>query len=119
MNLLVFGASGSAGHELVRQSLEQGHVVTAFVRNPAKLTVKHQNLKAFQGDVKDIVPVERAVTGQGAVLCALGVSRPLKRDPVVVEGIAISSRQWRRPAYDASCICRSSVSEKAERMRGS
>jgi uncharacterized protein YbjT (DUF2867 family) len=38
MKLLVFGATGGTGREVVAQALGQGHVVTAFVRNPAALT---------------------------------------------------------------------------------
>ena len=87
MNLVIFGASGATGRELVEQSLAQGHVVTAFVRNPAKLTSRHERLKIIQGDVRDFASVEQAVKGQEAVLSALGVTKPLNSDPVVVEGI--------------------------------
>jgi putative NADH-flavin reductase len=72
MNLLIFGATGSIGSQLVKQALEQGHIVTAFARNLAKLDVRHENLKLFQGDVLDIGAVEKAMQGQDAVLCSLG-----------------------------------------------
>jgi len=87
MNILVFGASGKTGHELVRQGLLQGHYVTAFVRNPGKLTVKNDRLRVVQGDVKDLAAVSSAMKDQDAVLSALGVSKPLKSDPLVIEGI--------------------------------
>ena len=87
MNLLIFGAAGKTGHELVRQALAQGHAVSAFVRNPSKLSVTHENLKIVQGDVKDYSSIESAIKGHDAVLSALGVSKPLKRDPIVVEGV--------------------------------
>ncbi|NDJ19449.1 NAD(P)-dependent oxidoreductase [Myxacorys almedinensis] len=72
MKVLIFGATGSIGRQLVQQALEQGHLVTAFVRNPAKLNLQHANLKIVQGDVLDSVAVEQAVQGQDAVLCSLG-----------------------------------------------
>lgn len=54
MNLLIFGASGETGHELVKQALAQGHEVTAFVRDSAKLDdIQRVNLKTVQGDVTD------------------------------------------------------------------
>lgn len=87
MNILVFGASGKTGHEIVQQGLHQGHYVTAFVRNPAKLTITNDRLKVVQGNVKDPAAVAAAVKNQDAVLSALGVSKPLKSDPVVIEGI--------------------------------
>ncbi len=37
MNIIIFGATGGTGQELVKQALEQGHTVTAFVR-PVNLT---------------------------------------------------------------------------------
>jgi putative NADH-flavin reductase len=75
MKLVIFGATGSVGRQLVEQALAQGHGVTALVRNPAKLDLKHPNLKVVQGDVMDLASVEKVVQGQEAVLCALGAGR--------------------------------------------
>jgi putative NADH-flavin reductase len=72
MKLLIIGSTGSIGRHLVTQALEQGHTVTAFVRDPARLEIKHSNLTTVQGDALDPVSVERAVEGHDAVLCALG-----------------------------------------------
>ncbi|NET02378.1 MAG: SDR family oxidoreductase [Sphaerospermopsis sp. SIO1G2] len=77
MKLLIFGASGNTGKEVVKQALEQGHNVTAFVRNPEKLDITHPHLSFFQGDVMDIVSVQKAVQGQEAVLCLLGAGKKL------------------------------------------
>ncbi len=74
MKVLIFGSTGSIGREVVRQALEQGHTVTAFTRNPAKLDINSANLKVLQGDVMDLAAVEHAVQGQDAVLCVLGSS---------------------------------------------
>ena len=35
--LIILGASGSLGSQVVRQALAAGHVVTVFVRTPSKL----------------------------------------------------------------------------------
>ncbi len=72
MKLAIFGSTGSIGHQLVVQALEQEHTVTAFGRNPAKLQIEHANLTAVQGDALDSASVEKAVDGQDAVLCSLG-----------------------------------------------
>ncbi len=73
MKLLVFGSTGGTGRELVKQALAQGHEVTAFARNPAKLgDMKHPSLQVARGDVLDPAAVEQAVPGHDAVLCAIG-----------------------------------------------
>ena len=87
MRVLVLGASGATGHEVVRQALAQELSVTAFVRDPARLTVRGPTLRIFQGDVGAFAAVAGAVEGQEAVISTLGVSRPLHPDPVVVDGI--------------------------------
>ena len=86
MNLLVIGSTGGTGRELVRQGLEQGHIVTAFARKPAKINLTHPHLKVAQGNVLDYHSVERAVAGQDAVLCALGHKRWLIKTTILSEG---------------------------------
>jgi len=76
MKIIVFGASGGTGIEIVKQALAVGHEVTAFVRSPAKVGFQHPNLKLFQGDVLDGAAVAKAVAGQEAVISALGPTRP-------------------------------------------
>jgi putative NADH-flavin reductase len=75
MRLLVIGATGGTGRELVRQGLERGHQIAAFVRRPSNLRVQHERLSIHQGDVLDYAAVEATVAGQDAVLCALGHKR--------------------------------------------
>ncbi len=72
MKLVIFGATGKVGQDIVEQALGQGHEVTAFTRAPEKLRLSNENLHVFEGDVLDITSVTRAVQGQDAVLCALG-----------------------------------------------
>ena len=86
MNLLIFGASGATGHELVNQSLSQGHTVTAFVRDPSKLKADHQKVRVLQGDINNETDLATAIKGQDVVISALGASSPFKFDPVLVEG---------------------------------
>ena len=74
MKLALFGATGATGRCLVEQALAQGHEVTAFTRNPAALTLRHERLVVVQGDVLDAGQVQVAVAGKEAVLCALGTS---------------------------------------------
>jgi putative NADH-flavin reductase len=77
VRVLVFGATGGTGRALVEQALEQGHVVTAFARDPAKVPSSLQNLTVARGNMLDLESVEAAVKGQDAVLSALGIRPPV------------------------------------------
>lgn len=72
MKVLIFGATGTIGRELVRQALDQGYAVTAFARTPAKVELNHPHLTVVQGDVLDPGSVAQAVPGHDAVFCSLG-----------------------------------------------
>jgi len=72
MKLVVFGATGGTGQQVVTQALAQGHTVTAFVRRPEAVTTQHANLSIAQGDIIDAAAVAAAVAGHDVVLSALG-----------------------------------------------
>ena len=73
MKVVVFGATGGTGRELVKQALGHGHSVRAFVRKPDRLKVIHHRLEVITGDVQDAKAVAEAVRGHDAVLSALGI----------------------------------------------
>ncbi|MBD1426196.1 SDR family oxidoreductase [Sphingobacterium arenae] len=76
MNIIVFGATGTVGTEIVKQALEKGYDVTAFLRNPEKMTsLNHPNLRVYTGDVTNAEEVKNAVKNHDAVFCALGDGR--------------------------------------------
>lgn len=64
----------------MRQALEGGHEVTAFVRDPARLGMDHPRLRIVSGDVMDAARVEEAVAGSEAVLSALGHTKASTKD---------------------------------------
>ncbi len=86
MKIIVFGATGGTGREIVRQALERGHDVTAFARNPAKLKMTHERLSVAQGDVMDAASVNAAMPGHDAVLVAIGHRHYLGPSKVLSEG---------------------------------
>ena len=45
MKIAVLGATGPSGIQVVKVALAWGHEVTAVVRNPDKVTEKHDKLK--------------------------------------------------------------------------
>ena len=85
MKLLILGATGATGLELMEQALEAGHEVTAFARRPEAVQLKHANLRVHQGGILDYSTVEAAVQGQDAVLSALGVRR-LGKNTILSDG---------------------------------
>ena len=74
MKLVVFGASGRTGRHVVELALEEGHTVTAFVRDPQKVTWNRPGLELHAGDVRDFADVKAAVEGADAVISTLGPS---------------------------------------------
>ena len=75
MRILIVGASGALGRQLVTQALASGEQVTALVRRPARFELRHPNLTVVPGDVLDPAAVDAGVAGQEAVVSALGHKR--------------------------------------------
>jgi uncharacterized protein YbjT (DUF2867 family) len=42
MKIVIFGAAGGTGRDLVEQALAQDHEVTAFDRHPSALTLREE-----------------------------------------------------------------------------
>jgi nucleoside-diphosphate-sugar epimerase len=83
MKILILGATGATGRQLVEQALAAGHDVTALVRDPKAIEVAHAKLKVVKGRATDASDVANVVAGQDAVLSALGPRS--KNDPICAE----------------------------------
>lgn len=84
MKILLIGATGGTGKEILSQALAQGHNVTALVRNPATMTTQNNKLTTVQGDILDAASVEKAMAGQEAVISALGLPISISRKPTTI-----------------------------------
>ncbi len=71
MRILVIGAAGRTGKQVVEQALGHGHDVRAFIRATA-LDLDHDRLEVVTGDVLEFEDVEPAVRGVDAVVFAVG-----------------------------------------------
>jgi len=89
MKIVIFGASGKTGRLLVEQGLAAGHIVTAFVRDLAKLPQRHERLRLVQGDIYVAASVDSAIAGQEAVICALGPQKGGPKDIMAVSAYHI------------------------------
>lgn len=75
MRVVVFGASGSVGRQVVPRALGQGHHITAFTREASRVPPAGDQLTVVTGDVLDPAAVRKAVAGQDAVVVVLGDGR--------------------------------------------
>ena len=83
MKLVVLGATGRTGRLVVEQALAAGHTVTALVRSPEKLSVRHPNLQMVAGQATDPLAVARALDRADGLISTLGG-----------EGSVISDSTW-------------------------
>src|SRR5437667_2510259 len=79
MKLVVLGATGSTGMEVVRQAIERGHSVTAFVRSPERLKPFNDRITVKQGDVLNSADLEQVIQGHEAVVSAFGPRVPVSK----------------------------------------
>ncbi|MCG2666664.1 NAD(P)-dependent oxidoreductase [Bradyrhizobium sp. GCM10023182] len=69
--ILVLGATGGTGRQIVKQALARGHQVTALVRSPEKAGDLN-GARLVVGDVRDEKVLREVLRGQDAVVSALG-----------------------------------------------
>jgi len=91
MKLLVLGATGGTGQEIVRQAIERGHSVTAFVRSPDRLKPFKDRITIEQGDLLNSAELEQAIRGHDAVLSSFGPRAPIsKSDANLLQRFAVA-----------------------------
>ena len=79
MKLLVLGATGGTGIEIVRQAIDRGHSVTAFVRSPERLKSFGDHITVRQGNLLNPVELEPVIKGHEAVLSGFGPRLPVSK----------------------------------------
>lgn len=71
MNVLVLGATGGTGRQIVREAQAKGHSVVALVRSKAK-AAGLTGARLLEGDACDETALEGALDGCDAVISSLG-----------------------------------------------
>jgi uncharacterized protein len=70
MDVVLYGATGNSGSEILKELLRRGHSVTAVVRDPAKLTSQH-GLTVVRGDLGGpTAEIAEVSKGKAAIICA-------------------------------------------------
>jgi len=91
MKLVVLGATGGTGLEIVRQAMEHGHSVTAFVRSPERLKPFFDRITIKQGDLLNSAELGRVIEGHDAVLSGFGPRLPIsKTDANLLQQFAVA-----------------------------
>jgi putative NADH-flavin reductase len=117
MHVVIFGAAGRTGRQLVEQALAAGHQVTAVTRRSAAVAPR-PGLAVVTADVADPAGVDRAVAGSDAVLSSLGAA--LSRKPVTLysQGTANIVAAMRRHGVSRLIAVTSSVMDPTWRPSG-
>lgn len=90
MRVTIFGATGQTGRLLVEQALARGDRVTAVVRDPRRLEVRHPELSVdVVHELADLAATNRALRNADAVLSAIG-PRGRRDAPVAAAGVPVS-----------------------------
>ena len=77
--LVVLGATGATGLEVVRQATERGHSVTAFVRSPDRLVALENQITTRTGDLLNSGQLAQVIEGHDAVVSAFGPRLPVSK----------------------------------------
>jgi putative NADH-flavin reductase len=89
MKLVILGATGGTGLELIRRSLAHGHSVTTFVRAPQRLDEFRNQITIKQGDLLNQDALARVLRGHDAILSGFGPRVPIaKSDAHLLEEFA-------------------------------
>jgi uncharacterized protein YbjT (DUF2867 family) len=85
VRVLVVGATGGLGRDVVAEALAGGYETAALVRDPARAALSG-DVEVVRGDVLDRASLEAAVRGRDAVICALGTPSPRRRSSLLEDG---------------------------------
>lgn len=90
MQILVLGATGRVGSQIVAKALKEQHHVTVLVRQPEKCQVHDENITIIQGNVLNQEDIKRAIHGADVVISALntdGTNTLSESMPLIIEAM--------------------------------
>jgi uncharacterized protein YbjT (DUF2867 family) len=85
VKILIVGATGGLGRDVVADALTRGHETAALVRDPAAAALPDA-VELVVGDVLDPSSLVRAAHGRHAVICALGTQSPRRPGTLLGQG---------------------------------
>jgi putative NADH-flavin reductase len=72
MRIFVMGATGGIGRLVLEQAIERGHFMSAYVRSPEKVELRHERLMVCGGDSRDAEGITKNLPGHDAIICSVG-----------------------------------------------
>jgi uncharacterized protein len=90
MNILLLGATGRVGSQILTHALRERHHVTVLVRTPEKVLISNENLTILQGNVLNRDDIVRAMHGMDVVISALnsnGTTTLSESMPLMIEAM--------------------------------
>ena len=90
MNILILGATGRVGSQIVTYALHDRHHVTVLVRTPEKIQINNENLTIIQGNVLNKDDIVRAMHRNDVVISALntdGTTTLSESMPLIIEAM--------------------------------
>jgi len=90
MNILILGATGRVGSQIVTYALHDRHHVTVLVRTPEKIQINNEKLTIIQGDVLNKEDIVNAMHGIDVVISALntdGTTTLSESIPFIIEAM--------------------------------
>lgn len=75
MKIALFGATGPTGKYIIEEGLRQGHTLSVYTRDAAKLAAFSGKIEILAGDLKNREAIKACIAGSDAVISALGPNR--------------------------------------------
>jgi putative NADH-flavin reductase len=75
MKILLLGATGRLGIQILDMALQNNYEVNVLVRNAKKITQNSPRLGVYEGDTTQVNDIEKAIEGCDVVINALNISR--------------------------------------------
>lgn len=73
--ILLLGATGRTGNEVLSLALCQGYHVNILVRDVSRIKLEHPQLKVFEGDTRNQADLCRSADGCEGIISCLNISR--------------------------------------------
>jgi putative NADH-flavin reductase len=110
MKLVIFGATGPTGRQVVQQAIAAGHDVTAVTRSPPSAPTEMPRVRFVRADVADARQVLVALDAADAVISTYGVPYTRHRVSVYSEGMAnIIAAMVRQGVSRLVCVTSTSI----------